>query len=70
VLLWLSLSGPTPWSNWVIPGQVIAGAYPASLSDEETDHILTLLLQLGINTFVCLQAEVGDMGRWGGVGGV
>lgn len=42
----------------VIPGRVIAGAYPASLDDAETDRILTLLLELGINTFVCIQAEV------------
>lgn len=52
------MAGPTPWSNWVIPGRVIAGAYPASLDDQETERILTLLLELGINTFVCLQAEV------------
>jgi len=53
-----SMAGPTPWSNWVIPGLVIAGAYPASLDDAETERILTTLLELGINTFVCLQAEV------------
>mmetsp|Transcript_39935 Transcript_39935/g.88741 ORF Transcript_39935/g.88741 Transcript_39935/m.88741 type:complete len:394 (+) Transcript_39935:213-1394(+) len=52
------MAGPTPWSNWVIPGRVIAGAYPASLDDAETERILTTLLELGINTFVCLQAEV------------
>ena len=52
------MAGPTPWCNWAIPGQVLAGAYPASMSDEETDRILTLLLELGVNTFVCLQAEV------------
>lgn len=39
-------------------GQVIAGAYPASMDDQETERLLTLLLELGINTFVCLQAEV------------
>eukprot|EP00955_Chlamydomonas_euryale_P106404 365702-Chlamydomonas_euryale.AAC.34 len=41
-----------------IPGRVIAGAYPASLDDVETERILTTLLELGVNTFVCLQAEV------------
>eukprot|EP00232_Nephroselmis_pyriformis_P004933 CAMPEP_0182913434 /NCGR_PEP_ID=MMETSP0034_2-20130328/38041_1 /TAXON_ID=156128 /ORGANISM="Nephroselmis pyriformis, Strain CCMP717" /LENGTH=87 /DNA_ID=CAMNT_0025050159 /DNA_START=28 /DNA_END=288 /DNA_ORIENTATION=+ len=51
-------SGPTPWSNWVIPGQVIAGGYPASLDDKENDRILLLLLKLGMSAFVCLQAEV------------
>ena len=52
------MAGPTPWSNWVIPGRVLAGAYPASLDDAETERILTTLLELGVNTFVCLQAEV------------
>mmetsp|Transcript_29971 Transcript_29971/g.84557 ORF Transcript_29971/g.84557 Transcript_29971/m.84557 type:complete len:331 (-) Transcript_29971:175-1167(-) len=52
------MKGPTSWSNWVIKNHVIAGAYPASLDDRETDVILTKLLELGINTFVCLQAEV------------
>lgn len=39
-------------------GRVIAGAYPASLDDTETHQLLSLLLELGVNTFVCLQAEV------------
>jgi len=53
----LDWRGPTPWSNWVIKGRVLAGAYPAAKNDAETDIILTKLLELGINTFVCLQAE-------------
>jgi hypothetical protein len=52
------MAGPTPWCNWAIPGRVIAGAYPASLDDAETERILVTLLELGMNTFVCLQAEV------------
>ncbi|KAK9824516.1 hypothetical protein WJX72_011024 [[Myrmecia] bisecta] len=52
------MAGPTPWCNWVIKGQVLAGAYPASIDDAETVRILTTLLALGVNTFVCLQAEV------------
>jgi hypothetical protein len=51
------MRGPTEWSNWVIPGRVIAGAYPASMDDVDTEHMLTLLLELGINTFVCLQVR-------------
>lgn len=39
-------------------GRVLAGAYPASLDDVETEQLLTLLLELGVTTFVCLQAEV------------
>eukprot|EP00798_Chlamydomonas_sp_ICE-L_P017835 gene17835-24219_t len=50
------MSGPTSWSL-VMKGRVMAGAYPASLDDAETDRILTMLLELGINTFVCIQAE-------------
>ena len=38
--------------------KVLAGAYPASLDDEETDRVLITLLELGISAFVCLQAEV------------
>ena len=53
-----SMAGPTPWCNWVIRGQVIAGAYPASTDDRETDKILTILLEHGMEVFVCLQAEV------------
>ncbi|KAL6781468.1 hypothetical protein ACKKBG_A11270 [Auxenochlorella protothecoides x Auxenochlorella symbiontica] len=49
--------GPTPWSNWVIRPRLIAGAYPAGQDDGETDRILTTLLELGVTTFVCLQAE-------------
>lgn len=52
------MRGPTSWSNWVIRDRLIAGAYPASLDDRETDGILTKLLETGVNTFVCLQAEV------------
>ena len=53
----LEYRGPTPWSNWVIKGRLLAGAYPASADDSETDGILTKILELGIDTFVCLQAE-------------
>lgn len=53
----LEYRGPTPWSNWVIKGRLLAGAYPASSDDSETDAILTKLLELGVDTFVCLQAE-------------
>lgn len=53
-----SMAGPTPWCNWVVRGQVLAGAYPASTDDKETDKILTILLEHGMEVFVCLQAEV------------
>lgn len=50
--------GPTPESNWVIPGVLLVGAYPASEDDNETFELLTAILQLGITKFVCLQSEV------------
>ena len=53
-----NMAGPTPWCNWVIKGQVLAGAYPASPDDRETDKILSVLLERGMEVFVCLQAEV------------
>eukprot|EP00959_Pyramimonas_sp_CCMP1952_P325166 6806088-Pyramimonas_sp.AAC.1 len=50
------MAGPTPWSNWVVPQQVIAGAYPCCLEDEENDRLLSnLIFTLGMETFVCLQ---------------
>lgn len=52
--------GPTPESNWVIPGKLLVGAYPASQNDAETCDLLTSILKLGINKFVCLQAEYKD----------
>ncbi len=51
-----SMAGPTPWCNWVIRGQVLAGAYPASTDDRETDKILTILLEHG---GVCLPSSRG-----------
>lgn len=52
-----SYRGPTPWCNWVLKPCLLAGAYPASLDDHETSRILESLLELGVTTFVCLQAE-------------
>jgi len=53
----LDFRGPTPWSNYIIQGRVLAGAYPATIRDEETHGILRALLKVGVTTFVCLQAE-------------
>jgi protein-tyrosine phosphatase len=41
----------------VIKGRLLAGAFPSSTDDAETYLILTKLLELGTDTFVCLQAE-------------
>ena len=50
--------GPTPESNWVIPGILLVGAYPASQDDEETYELITSILKERTSTFVCLQQEV------------
>lgn len=42
----------------VLPGMLLCGAMPASLDDAETEQLLTALLEAGVCTFVCLQAEV------------
>ena len=36
------MKGPTPSSNWVIPGKLIAGAYPCSLQKNEAQHRETI----------------------------
>ena len=50
--------GPTPESNWVVPGKLLVGAYPASADDAETLDLITSILQNRITKFVCLQQEV------------
>lgn len=52
--------GPTPESNWVIPGVLLVGAYPASQDDEETYELITSILKERITKFVCLQQEVSE----------
>jgi hypothetical protein len=54
--------GPTPESNWVIPGVLLVGAYPASQDDEETHDLITSILKEKITKFVCLQQEYREEG--------
>ena len=49
--------GPTPESNWVLPGKLLVGAYPASENDEETFALLSSILNCKVNKFICLQQE-------------
>ena len=49
--------GPTSESNWLIPGSLMVGAYPADVDDEITCETICGILHKGITTFVCLQAE-------------
>ena len=50
--------GPTPESNWVIPGLLLVGAYPASEDDDDTTELIVAILRQGVSKFVCLQSEV------------
>mgnify|MGYP003385817173 CR=1 FL=1 len=55
--------GPTPESNWILPGVMLVGAYPASNDDNETFDLISSILLLGISKFVCLQKEVSCLFR-------
>lgn len=49
--------GPTMESNWVLPGKLLVGAYPASVSDVHHAQLLCAILLKGVSTFACLQHE-------------
>jgi len=50
--------GPTPWSNWLIPGKVLTGCYPGAVDDETQIENILALLGVGIDCIVCLQNEM------------
>jgi len=55
-------AGPTKESNWVIPGRVLAGAYPLVWDKNKpgsriNSKDLLKIMDQGVNTFVCLQSE-------------
>eukprot|EP01095_Lingulamoeba_sp_RSL-Kostka_P008626 TRINITY_DN2919_c4_g1_i1.p1 TRINITY_DN2919_c4_g1~~TRINITY_DN2919_c4_g1_i1.p1 ORF type:complete len:243 (-),score=69.06 TRINITY_DN2919_c4_g1_i1:98-826(-) len=57
--------GPTPYSNWLIPKKVLVGGYPGIdgrkiKTREEQLRMLNDILSLGIDHFVCLQAEIDE----------
>ena len=53
--------GPLEDSNWLIPGILLVGGYPASIHGFEwsTNLYQKQLLNAGITTFVCLNNEYG-----------
>jgi hypothetical protein len=53
--------GPLGETNWLIPGILLVGAYPAPADyhPAEADHYIISLLRAGIDTFVCLNDEYG-----------
>lgn len=55
---------PFEKSYWVIPGKILAGAYPSSVNQEERLRILDRLLAVGIKTVLNL-TETGEMNHHG-----
>ena len=49
--------GPTDESNWVVPGKLIAGAFPGYINDIENLASLVKILNCGVTKFVCMQEE-------------
>lgn len=47
-------AGPTANSNWVLPGRLLAGAYPGSRDKDEHLSIVRNIVSAGVTTFVCL----------------
>lgn len=64
----LTYHGPHVESNWVLKDHLIAGAFPAYETDDETYKSLTNILNSGVTDFVCLQAEYNtNSSRYGAV---
>ena len=55
--------GPTDESNWVLPGRLLVGAYPAEVDDCAHVRVLSAILGCGVSTFVCLQSEYDHFSR-------
>lgn len=55
-------SGPTSESNWIIPGRVLVGAFPAAPCDMETFTTLSAIMNEKVTMFVCLQEEYAPIG--------
>ncbi|KAL9646090.1 hypothetical protein ABK040_007968 [Willaertia magna] len=47
--------GPTSESNWLMPNKILMSAYPGDLKPEKAKEKIKLLIDSGINCFVCLQ---------------
>ena len=45
-------------ANWLLPGRVLVGRYPGTLPGETTEAAIGAIASAGVDTFVCLQAEV------------
>eukprot|EP00667_Euglena_gracilis_P017218 EG_transcript_18110 len=47
--------GPHSTCNWVIPGRLLAGAFPGDLQEPQHTERVRACLDSGVRTFVCLQ---------------
>lgn len=47
------MRGPTPTSNWVIPGKLIAGAYPGNPHPEKHRETIRAVIQSGERNCPC-----------------
>ena len=53
----VSSSTPFPGSYWVIPGTLLAGAYPGGRDAKSTEHRLAALLDAGIHSVINLMSD-------------
>jgi protein tyrosine/serine phosphatase len=51
------VSPPIPDAYWVVPGLLLAGAYPGSPDDRRAEERLGLLIDAGIRTFINLTED-------------
>ena len=53
-----SMKGPTPTSNWVIPGRLIAGAYPGNPSLPKHTETIKAIVESGQSIAICRSCSV------------
>lgn len=49
--------GPHDTCNYLLPGRLLAGSYPGDRKEPEHSAKIRVLLESGVDTFVCLQEE-------------
>ena len=59
-----NLTTPFPRSYWVIPGKLLAGAYPSSVDTDERKAMMYALADAGIQVVIDL-TEPGEQNRNG-----
>jgi len=54
----VAMTGPTPYSNWVVSGRLLVGAWPVK------PYMVEAILKQGVTVFVCLMEE-SELGKHG-----